>query len=40
MLKPSPVPWPALLVVKKGSNARSMTSGGMPVPESVTTKAT
>ena len=35
-LRPRPVPLPTGLVVKKGSNARSSTSGGMPQPVSVT----
>ena len=35
-LRPRPVPSPKLLVVKKGSNTRSITSGGMPVPVSET----
>ncbi|MNN57426.1 hypothetical protein D3C81_1724160 [compost metagenome] len=33
---PSPVPLPMGLVVKKGSNARSTTSGAMPAPVSAT----
>src|SRR3954451_10040714 len=40
MDRPSPVPFPAGLVVKKGSKARAATSGGMPVPVSVTQMAT
>ena len=32
--KPNPVPLPISLVVKKGSNARSMTSWLIPVPVS------
>ncbi len=35
-LSPRPVPLPAGLVVKKGSNTRSRTSGAMPHPVSVT----
>ncbi len=30
------MPWPIGLVVKNGSKARAITSGGMPVPVSVT----
>ena len=30
------MPWPIGLVVKNGSNTRAITSGGMPVPVSVT----
>jgi hypothetical protein len=33
---PRPVPWPAAFVVKKGSKTCSITSGGMPTPESRT----
>ncbi len=33
---PSPVPLPAALVVKNGSVTRSMSSGGMPEPSSLT----
>src|SRR6202048_4308458 len=36
MLRPSPVPLPTSLVVKKGSKTRSRTSGGIPQPVSVT----
>ena len=36
MLSPSPVPLPGSLVVKNGSNTAAMTSGGMPVPVSLT----
>ena len=39
-LRPRPVPSPKLLVVKNGSNTRSITSGGMPVPVSATCSAT
>ncbi len=35
-LRPRPVPLPTGLVVKKGSKARSITSGVMPQPVSVT----
>ena len=35
-LRPRPVPLPTGLVVKKGSNARSITSVVMPQPVSVT----
>jgi hypothetical protein len=35
-LRPRPVPLPTGLVVKKGSNTRSITSGGMPEPVSET----
>ncbi len=38
--RPSPVPSPVGLVVKKGSNARETTSGGMPVPVSPTLSTT
>lgn len=34
--RPSPVPSPATLVVKKGSNIFVRNSGGMPRPESTT----
>jgi hypothetical protein len=34
MLNPRPLPVPAVLVVKNGSNTRDTTSGGMPVPVS------
>jgi hypothetical protein len=34
--RPNPVPWPAGLVVKNGSKTRAATSGGMPVPVSLT----
>ncbi len=34
MDRPSPVPLPRGLVVKKGSTARRRTSSGMPVPVS------
>jgi len=37
---PSPVPWPLGLVVKNGSEARAATSGGMPVPVSLTRRRT
>jgi hypothetical protein len=36
MDSPSPVPMPTGLVVKKGSKMRGSTSGGMPVPVSLT----
>jgi hypothetical protein len=36
MLKPRPVPLPISLVVKKGSKARALTSGRMPIPVSRT----
>ncbi len=39
-LKPSPVPTPAGLVVKNGSNARFITSALMPLPESLTATMT
>ena len=35
-LRPRPVPLPTGLVVKKGSNARSITSAVIPQPVSVT----
>ena len=38
--RPSPVPARSGLVVKNGSKTRSTTSGGMPLPESVTDTAT
>jgi hypothetical protein len=34
--KPRPVPLPSGLVEKKGSKACAMTSGGMPLPVSLT----
>src|SRR3954447_9254211 len=34
--RPRPVPLPASLVVKNGSKTRAATSGGMPLPSSVT----
>jgi hypothetical protein len=37
---PSPVPLPCSLVVKNGSKIRESTSGGMPVPESLTCTTT
>src|ERR1700716_594701 len=40
MLRPSPVPLPTSLVVKKGSKTRSRTSGGIPQPVSVTDSLT
>jgi hypothetical protein len=39
-LSPSPVPCPSLLVVKKGSKARAITSGDIPVPVSLTASIT
>jgi hypothetical protein len=39
-LRPRPVPLPTSLVVKKGSTARVMVSGVMPVPLSRTTTRT
>ena len=36
MVSPSPVPWPVGLVVKNGLKIFSMTSGGMPLPLSLT----
>ena len=36
MLSPSPVPLPGALVVKNGSNTWASTSGGMPLPLSLT----
>ena len=33
---PNPLPSPVVFVVKKGSNARSATSGDIPVPVSAT----
>ena len=38
--RPRPVPARSGLVVKNGSKTRSTTSGGMPLPESVTATAT
>src|SRR3984893_2839493 len=38
--RPNPVPWPVSFVVKKGSNAFSTTSSGMPEPASVTNSPT
>ena len=38
--RPRPVPSPLGLVVKNGSNARSMTSWGIPVPVSLTFRLT
>src|SRR5205807_2261255 len=32
--RPSPVPWPAAFVEKKGSSTRGRTSGAIPVPVS------
>src|SRR5258708_35378172 len=40
MLRPSPVPLPTSLIVKKGSKTRSRTSGGIPQPLSVTDSLT
>src|SRR5437867_435873 len=40
MLSPRPVPLPASLVVKNGSNARAATSGGIPIPVSEIAKPT
>ena len=40
MDRPSPVPCPSGLVVKKGSKARAITSSLMPVPVSVTQRDT
>lgn len=40
VLRPSPVPRPGDLVVKKGSNAGSRTASGMPLPESLTAIST
>src|SRR6516164_7041158 len=40
MLSPRPVPLPGPLVVKKGSNARAITSGGIPTPVSEISKLT
>ena len=40
MLSPRPVPLPSGLVVKKGSKARSITSGDMPLPVSETARST
>ncbi|VUD74664.1 hypothetical protein MET9862_05297 [Methylobacterium symbioticum] len=37
--RPSPVPLPTSLVVKKGSKMRGSTSGGMPEPVSVSETA-
>ena len=37
---PSPVPLPTSLVVKNGSKTRAITSGGMPVPVSLTRRRT
>ncbi len=36
MLRPSPVPRPTSLVVKKGSNTRASVSFDMPTPVSLT----
>ena len=36
MLSPSPVPLPTSLVVKNGSKTRSISSGGIPEPVSLT----
>ena len=38
--RPSPVPTPLGLVVKKGSKIRAFTSGVMPCPVSVTASST
>src|SRR2546423_1458079 len=38
--RPSPVPWPGSLVVKKGSKMRSATPGSMPHPVSDTATRT
>ena len=35
MLRPRPVPRPPVFVVKNGSNTRATTSGGMPLPVSL-----
>ena len=35
-LRPSPVPFPASLVVKNDSKIRSINSAGMPLPVSLT----
>src|SRR6266480_1528078 len=40
MASPSPVPLPRSLVVKKGSKMRGRSSGGMPLPVSLTVKRT
>src|SRR6267142_1881723 len=40
MARPSPVPLPRSLVVKKGSKIRARSSGGMPLPVSLTVKRT
>ena len=40
MARPKPVPFPAVLVVKKGSQMRRMTSAGMPGPLSETVTST
>jgi hypothetical protein len=40
VLRPSPVPRPASLVVKKGSKARCLTASLMPLPVSATAMAT
>ena len=37
---PSPVPWPALLVVKNGSAARFRVASSMPIPVSLTSMCT
>ena len=38
--RPRPVPLPCSLVVKNGSKMRVRMSGGMPVPESLTSTTT
>jgi hypothetical protein len=40
MGSPSPVPTPIGLVVKKGSKIRSITSGAIPLPVSLTSTRT